>query len=292
MIKIKYYYFFIIIVFIGCSSISNEFDENSIKISTFNIEWLGDGIDDRNPRSEYDYKRIAEVLLDLKADIIGLQEIENIKALEKLIKYMPGYKYYIGETGFIQNPAILYRDTLDIKFVANYEPLAVKPYRTRSALIVYVKKGNFDFYLMNVHFKSTSRADNTEELRLESYELRRKQAEIVRKWADSVIKNSNEQDIMIIGDFNDNPKRQSKILSPIVFRGEFLFLTDNLGSCKNPLWDNIDHIVINRSVFNRFIQGSVYMYNLPSKYEDYELKKISDHCPVSARFNVILPDND
>jgi endonuclease/exonuclease/phosphatase family metal-dependent hydrolase len=290
--KLKIYIILLIIISISCESFRKEYDENAITIATFNIEWLGDGKDDRNPRNEYDYKRIAEILIDLKADVIGLQEVENNLALEKIIKFMPGYKYIVGETGYIQNPAFLYRDTILVKFVQNYKPLAVKANRTRPGLLVYVKKGNFDFYLMNVHFKSTSRADSTEELKLESYALRRKQAEVLRNWSDSLLNYSIEKDIIIIGDFNDNPLRPSKILSPLLFSNNFLFLTDKLGSCKNPDWDNIDHIVINKSVFQRFIQGSVYMYNIPAKYEDYEVKKISDHCPVIAKFNILIPDND
>jgi len=290
--KLKVYIFLLFLILIGCESFRNEYDENAITMATFNVEWLGDGIEDRNLRNEIDYKRIAEVLIDLKADIIGLQEVENDLALEKIIKFMPGYKYIVGETGYIQNPAFLYRDTILVKFVQNYKPLAVKANRTRPGLLVYVKKGNFDFYLMNVHFKSTSRADSTEELKLESYALRRKQAEVLRNWSDSLLNYSIEKDIIIIGDFNDNPLRPSKILSPLLFSNNFLFLTDKLGSCKNPDWDNIDHIVINKSVFQRFIQGSVYMYNIPAKYEDYEVKKISDHCPVIAKFNILIPDND
>ncbi len=290
--KLKVYIFLLFLILIGCESFRNEYDENAITMATFNVEWLGDGIEDRNPRNEYDYKRIAEILIDLKADIIGLQEVENDLALEKIIKFMPGYKYIVGETGYIQNPAFLYRDTILVKFVQNYKPLAVKANRTRPGLLVYVKKGNFDFFFLFVHFKSTSRADSTEELKLESYALRRKQAEVLRNWSDSLLNYSIEKDIIIIGDFNDNPLRPSKILSPLLFSNNFLFLTDKLGSCKNPDWDNIDHIVINKSVFQRFIQGSVYMYNIPAKYEDYEVKKISDHCPVIAKFNILIPDND
>ncbi len=288
-------YVLIIIVSLWISSCNNykvEYDENAITVASFNLEWFGDGIKDRNERSDYDCRRIAELIVDTGADIIGLQEIENKQAMERLMKFLPGYKYMLGETGYIQNPAILYRDTVKVEFVENYQPMVVKKDRTRAGLVVKAKKGNFDFLIMVVHFKSTSRYDSTEQMKIESYELRKLQAKVIRNWADSVYSNTNEKDIIIVGDFNDNPKRESKVLSPITFGGEYLFLTDNLGSCKNPNWDNIDHIVINRSTFKRFVQGSVMMYNSHAKYEDYEVEKISDHCPVLSKFNIILPDND
>lgn len=284
--------FFSLIFILSCNSTQVEYDKDSIKVGTFNLEWFGDGIDDRNQRSDYDIKMIADLIMESGADIIGLQEIENVAAMDRLIKHMPGFKYIIGETGYVQNPAVIYRDSLTVKFIENYQPLAVKPNRTRAGLVVEVKKGNFDFVMMVVHFKSTSRFDSTQQMRQESFELRRQQAIVVKNWADSITTKTKEKDVIIVGDFNDNPKRDTKVLLPLIQSNELMFLSDNLGSCKNPNWDCIDHIVINRSVFQRLIPGSVYMYDVPAKYEDYEVDKISDHCPVYTKFNIMLPDND
>jgi len=281
-----------LVFIISCNSTKVDYDNTTIKVGTFNLEWLGDGIDDRKQRSDYDYKMIADLVKESGADIIGLQEIENATALDKLIKHLPGFKYIVGETGYVQNPAVIFRDSLSVKFVENYQPLAVKPQRTRAGLVVEVKKGNFDFVMMVVHFKSTSRYDNTEELRKESFELRRMQALVVKNWADSITTKTKEKDVIVVGDFNDNPKRDTKVLIPLIQDNQYMFLSDNLGSCKNPKWDCIDHIVINRSVFERLIPGSVYMYDVPAKYEDYEIEKISDHCPVYTKFNILMPDND
>lgn len=291
MIK-KIFLVFSLILIVSCNSTQVEYDSSALKVGTFNLEWFGDGVDDRNQRSDYDVKMIADLMIESGADIIGLQEIENAAAMDRLIKHMPGYKYIIGETGYVQNPAVIFRDSINVKFVENYQPLAVKPNRTRAGLVVEVKKGNFDFVMMVVHFKSTSRFDSTQQLRQESFELRRQQALVVKNWADSITTKTKERDVIIVGDFNDNPKRDTKVLLPIIQSNEFMFLSESLGSCKNPNWDCIDHIVINRSVFERLIPGTVYMYDVPAKYEDYEVDKISDHCPVYTKFNITNPDND
>ncbi len=284
------------IVYINsCNPSTKENDNNDSKviiIGTFNIEWLGDGIDDKINRNEIDYKRIAETISENNVDVIALQEIENKEALRRLLKYLPNYNYIIGNIESKQNTAVVFKKSLKFKFIENYEPLSVKKGRTRAGLVVEGKKGNFDFLMMVVHLKSTSRYDSTDQLRNESYELRAQQAEILKTWADSINNNSSEKDIIIVGDFNDNPLRNTQILYPLYQSNQYVFLTKDLASCKNPYWDCIDHIVINRSVFNRLVQGSLFMYDIHSKYSDLEVSKISDHCPIFCRFDITAKDND
>ncbi len=41
------------------NKLNNNSLNNTIMIGTFNIQWLGDGIDDENPRSESEIQEIA-----------------------------------------------------------------------------------------------------------------------------------------------------------------------------------------------------------------------------------------
>ncbi|GAB1371612.1 endonuclease/exonuclease/phosphatase family protein [Candidatus Kapaibacterium sp.] len=280
------------LVFYSCSKVS--FDKSqTVVVGTFNMEWLGDGNDDRIKRNEKDYQRLAEIIMNLDTDIIGLQEIENEAALKRIMKYLPDYSYFIGNTGYVQNPAVIYKKDISVKFIENYEPLAVEKNRTRSGLVIEAKKGNFDWIMMVVHLKSTSRYDSTDAMRLASFDMRRKQAEVLRNWSDSISKAGKEQDIMIVGDFNDNPTRpKSKNMIPLIENNGFEFLTQNERSCANPNWDMIDHITVNASARNRFLVNSVYMYNIHHAYTKSEIEKISDHCPVLCAFDIVAPDND
>jgi endonuclease/exonuclease/phosphatase family metal-dependent hydrolase len=292
--NLRIYTLFIVVLIIATSCTKVSFDkQQTVVVGTFNMEWLGDGIDDRINRSERDYERLAEVIENTNADVLGLQEIENEVALKRIMKYLPDYGYIIGNTGYIQNPAVVFRKDVEVKFIENYQPLAVVKNKSRAGLVVSVRKGNFDWIMMVVHLKSTSRYDSTQEMRTASYEMRRKQAEILRYWADSITTTTTEQDIIIVGDFNDNPKRpKSQNMQPLVHDESFRFLTEDYTSCANPNWDMIDHIVVNKSAIKRFFVNSQFVYNIYHAYTKSEIEKISDHCPVIVAFDIVTPDND
>lgn len=270
-------------------------DSEHINIATFNIKWLGDGIDDKEPRSNAEYSKIAEVIMDIEADVIGVQEIENAAAIEKLLPYLEDkYAYYVGEEGGEQNCGVIYRKDIELETLGEYMPLAVREDRTRPGFVFKARKGNFDFIAMVVHFKSTSRYDDTDEKRLASFQMRKEQSARAVFWADSIIKNTNERDIFIMGDFNDNPLR-TKTQNLMSFKSYPMlsFITAEMRSCKNPRhWDLIDHIVISREAKYRFIPGSERVFNFHSGLSEKLADAISDHCPVIATFDITKPDND
>lgn len=270
---------------------TNQFNKKELIIGTFNVEWLGDGRNDRKPRNEEDYSRIADVIRDTKADIIGLQEIENKNAIKRILKYLPEYDFAISRMGNAQKLALLYKKNLSIKELGDYKPISIDDKSTRPGLLVYVKAGNFDFYLMVVHFKSTSRWDNTPEKQGRSMYLRKAQTLALRNWADSVLNLRNEMDLIVTGDFNDTPKRKkNNILNEL--NDYFTFLTENEKSCKLPNTYVIDHIIVSDEAYKRVIASSLFVHNLSYKYSNLELQSISDHCPITVKFDLKMPDND
>lgn len=269
-----------------------EFAPDIITISTFNVEWLGDGIQDTKERASWDYKNLAKVISIINADIVALQEVENEKAIQKVLDYLDGYNYFVAEGYGKQNLAILYNNNIELKIVDIYKPLIVEENRTRPGLLIYAKKGNFDFYLMNVHLKSTSSFDDTEELRQKSYELRQKQAMVLNQFLDSILTSQSDRDIFFVGDMNDNPNRKNSNIKFFADDPKVLFLTSYLRSCKNPNWDNIDHIAITPNIEPRLIKTSIRQVNTYELFKPSQAEKISDHCPVVISFDVTLPDND
>ncbi len=267
-------------------------DDTAVKIGTFNIEWLGDGIRDTKPRTEEEYKYVAEAIASTGFEIIGLQEIENNDALNKILKYLPEFKGLVLEKSGNQNLGFIYKNTVSIDTFYYYSPIAIDPSRNRPGLVVHARKGNFDWIMMVLHFKASSKFDDTEEKRMRSLETRMKQAEILSHWIDSVLANSTEQDLIIVGDFNDNPTRKQSALVPLITNKNIRFLTENERSCKNEKWDNIDHIVVSSSAQNRVFIESLIIENHYYKYDEQIAKQISDHCPVGVAFDIVLPDND
>jgi len=169
---------FSIIMSIGLSSCSSIISDQTLSIGTFNIAWLGDGIDDTIQRDESDYKRIADIIQESGVEILCLQEIENSTSLDKLITFIPQYKYMIGKGGRSQNVAVLYKPSVSIDKSYEYLPIAVDPNRNRPGLVFNAKKGNFDCTIMVVHFKSSSRFDSTEALKIQARQMRYKQSEV------------------------------------------------------------------------------------------------------------------
>lgn len=285
--------FLIILGAYSCATNDGQLEPGSLKIATFNMEWLGDGVKDMKPRDSQDYKKLAEIIRNTQADIIAVQEIENATALQKVLAYLPGYSFALSNDEWIQKCGIIYKTGIEAHIVGDYYPIAVKPNRTRPGLVVNFKKDNFDFTMMCVHFKSTSSYDSTDEMRKESYELRKEQSSAVFHWADSILKNSPEKDIIIAGDFNDNPLRKKyNNLASMTTGNELTFLTQELKSCKNEKWDAIDHIVVSESIMKRYLANSDHYFDIYYIYKPYEVKKLSDHCPVIVSFDSGMPDND
>jgi endonuclease/exonuclease/phosphatase family metal-dependent hydrolase len=282
------------VILLSCKS--NKLDEGDpgiLHIGTFNIQWLGDGIDDKKKRDSVDYANTAGVIREMNADIICLQEVENDSAMNLLMPHLPGYKFILGKSGWLLNQGIIYRENIEIESHGDYFPLAVVENRTRPGFWFRAKKNNFDFYGMVVHFKSTSRWDSTDEMRRRSFEIRSEQSEMLDNWADSVLALGGEEDIILIGDFNDNPTRKkSRNLAALLEDNQFDFITKDMKSCANPLWDNIDHIAITKSISERIIPGTMRMIDQKSMLSDEAAEMVSDHCPVVVGINCEMPDND
>jgi endonuclease/exonuclease/phosphatase family metal-dependent hydrolase len=267
-------------------------DPNYITIATLNCEWLGDGINDNNPRSAEDYENLAKVIADTKANLIALQEVENPKALRKILQYLPDYKYICGKGESKQKLAFLYGPDIKIFQFKEYPPLNVEFLTTRPGLLAYCQKGNLDFWIMDVHLKSTSGYDSTFDLKQRSYQLRTRQAEVLNHWLDSIL-SYNEKDIIILGDFNDNPKKKSnQTLDALANNPNIEFQTADFKSCKNHFWNSIDHIIISKNLKKRILAGSLMMLNTYNFYGKENAEKISDHCPVIMSFEVKSPDDD
>ncbi|MBM2815926.1 MAG: endonuclease [Ignavibacteria bacterium] len=278
----------------GCGKISSHHSDNKyLTVATFNVSWLGDGKNDQQVRKEKDYKRIAEIITETGADIIGLQEIENSKALLKVAKYLEGYRFEVGKDGHNQNLAVLYKGNIKLKIIGEYTSLEIERGKNRPGFLLEARKGNFDFIMMIVHLKATSHFDDTEQKKIQSIETRRNQAEVLAHWADSTLKKSKEKDLLIIGDFNDSPLRKNNNTLLSLYKNKHLiFLTEELENCMYKSAYSIDHIIVSRSARNRYIENSRFMLNIFSLLPEKDEAGLSDHCPVIVKFDCIPADND
>lgn len=282
----------VVVLFLGCSSPQGSTDL-TVAVGTFNIEWLGDGVDDMKPRTDQECLLIADIIARSGADVLGVQEIENEDALKRVLRYLEGFDGFVYDAGIKQNVGVVYKKNVEVRLVGPYTALTVGRARLRPGIVVQCKKGSFDWLMMVVHLKSTSRADSTNELRDESRKIRMEQAGLLARWTDSVVAGGSEKDVMIVGDLNDFPgRRQQGTLGPIMESSELTILTSALKSCKTEGWMTIDHVVVSKSANTRVIKGSEHVENIRAFLKPSLADAVSDHCPVIVRFSTQGPDND
>jgi len=272
-------------IIFGCET-SKPLDNKNLTIGTFNMEWLGDGINDNKPRSEADMQQIADIISSSGMEVIAVQEIENDVALARVVAKLNNFKFKISKNRGKQKNAIIYKDYINVKEIGEYEPLSLKN-ETRSGYVLNVGKNNYNVLVMVVHLKSTSHYDSTEELRQRSRLMRSEQAQIISNWADSLILKEKVKELIVIGDFNDYPSRKNnQTLQAIVENPNLHFLSEEYRSCKEPLWYGIDHIVASGYTKERYVPNSFFIYDFNSMLTKSEAEKISDHCPISIQLDI------
>jgi hypothetical protein len=75
-------------------------------IGSFNIKWFGS--EGPNPRNEENIRDVAQVIQNTGAALLGLGEIGDAAMMDRLVRYLPGYKYVLGTSGRGQKCAMLW----------------------------------------------------------------------------------------------------------------------------------------------------------------------------------------
>lgn len=282
-----------------------------LTIATFNLEFYGDE-DEANNRDYGEYgtnlrrgnadltNRLAALVAG--ADIIGLQEIENQRALDNFVAALnaqsPGRRYegFIDDSVGPQDIALVW----DAAAVTARHPGAIdRRFRTvardgdwavhfaRLPITADFTRHGVDFSVLVVHLKAKS-DDGTGE----SEFRRAAECERLLDWLDAQHRRGAPEHCLIIGDFNDvyDPDGKDTELDPLVdaaFNGRLRFLTADFAAPEQFTWSGsihghllrktIDHIIIPPVLFEHYVEGScrALMRTDP---------RLSDHHPVFADF--------
>ncbi|RPI68735.1 MAG: endonuclease/exonuclease/phosphatase family protein, partial [Ignavibacteriae bacterium] len=76
---------------------------------------MGDGINDRMVRSDADHLRIADIIIKTGADVLGVQEIENDRALKLVLRYLDGYDGFLTEGGSQQRVGVIFKKGVKVE---------------------------------------------------------------------------------------------------------------------------------------------------------------------------------
>lgn len=170
----------------------------SLKVATWNIEHLRDGIGEgNNPRTQTDFDRLRGYADVLDADVIAFQEIENLAAAQRV--FSPAkYQIFIEERNDTQRNGFAVRNGLPVVRHLDVSALNVTG-DLRHGVDITVTVGSTDLRLLSVHLKSfcfdkrlTTSTDACRKLNL--------QVSILEVWIDA--RAAEETPFIVLGDFN------------------------------------------------------------------------------------------
>ncbi len=187
----KTYVLLALLLFTACGPQPAE-----IKIATYNIYWLDDGI------SEARKQRLQTVIEELDADIIGFQEIQSQSALENILP-----KDYtismLDDPDELQELALAVRPPFEVTNLKMIFPEEVNDNafpKKRDLLQAYVEGYGRRLIVFVHHAKSRSGG------RIKTAPRREASATMIMRYLTSRVKYDN---IVLLGDFNDNPDDRS-----------------------------------------------------------------------------------
>ncbi len=179
------------------------------KVASYNVQNL---FDDKNQGTEYNEytlnkhnwtKRMseiklnhtAEIICELDADILGLQEVENNRVLEKLLKVLKrvGCQYRYSAISHKKNSTIHVALISKLPIKSSHDIQVSYSPRVRNILEAKLDINGIDLTIFVNHWKAKSRR---------GFESKRiKYAKALKKRINSISSNS---EYIILGDFNSN----------------------------------------------------------------------------------------
>ena len=259
-----------------------------VRLATWNLHDLFDEVDDPYndkviPTEKLNAKltAITECLVDMDADIVGVQEVENKEVLGRLAK-LAGFKYYeLVEGNDIKrgiDVGVLSR--IPIKNVVSHteDMLGKAPLFSRDCLEVHFDHPTNLVLLVN-HFKSMN---GNQQAQMRSNKKRVKQAKRVLEIAQSL----EDFPVAIVGDLNSNP--DSETLYPLLRNPG---INDSMVSIpkakritfsKGELHSALDYILLNNKLEACRVSNTCRIIN------DEKAAAASDHFPVCVDLDLSL----
>lgn len=244
--------------------------QNHIKIASFNIRFFS--IENRDTE---DFEYIAKILS--KFDVIAIQELEDVEALERTMQFMRGYSYKVSDKVGRERYAFVYnkrvRPLEEGRIYGSGGKFIRDPYYAT------FRAGNFDFTLITVHI-----------LYGESEEARRPEVRELAKVYEYIQgKDPSENDIILLGDFNLPPTDEAFMdLKSIPSMIHLVKSPEKTTISDKSLLDNIWF----QRKYVREYSGRYGVYEFDRNFRSKrQARRISDHRPVWAEFKINRDDD-
>ena len=260
-------------------------------------------------------KNMARVIKDMKVDILGICEVENISVIEDLVN-MPdiknsGYKivHYDSPDKRGVDVGLIYDPKKFIVLCSNSHRLTIEnnpDFKTRDQLVVSGLLGGEKVSVIVNHWPSRLGGES------QSSYLREAAAALTKSIADSCIKDDPQTKVIIMGDMNDDPtnksckvvlgakKKAKEVKEGGYFNTMWMHYDKGIGTLQfRGDWNLFDQIIISENLLNadqgklKFSKSEIfnkdYLINQEGTYKGYPkrtfaagvfLNGYSDHFPT------------
>lgn len=256
--------------------------EETLDIVTWNIEWFP-----KEGTTTMD--SVATIIQSLDAEVIALQEIDNIYLFNQMMDEVEGFSgLYIPEWN--EGLMYIYNDSKveikDLYYIFENSWFEFP----RAPLVLELKYNSVDYVLINNHLKCCGdgnlNLNNSDDEETRRYDAMNKLYEYVEY-------NFPDENVILLGDLNDrldDPEDDNVFQTFIDDQENYLFTDIYIaqGSTSNwsyPSWpSHLDHIMISDELFDAFGQlnsiiTTIKVDDYMDSFWEYE-NKVSDHRPV------------
>ncbi|HPO50160.1 MAG TPA: endonuclease/exonuclease/phosphatase family protein [Spirochaetota bacterium] len=249
-----------------------------VKIASWNIANLS------NSKSDYELTKISSIVG--RYDLIAVQEVNDTLVLERIKALIPDYDYVatdgkVGSGGYAEYYCYFYKKSAINFEGASYLWNDESDWFVREPFIADFKAGNFSFTMINIHILY---GNNETERRVEIQKL----DDVIE---DILIKNPDEKDLILVGDFNFS----SDDIGWEVSRIGYTHTVDP--TMKTTIkdvssYDNLWYNPVYTKEFKELYE--IYKFDEEIYLGDYSLaeREVSDHRPIGGIFIVNQVDAD
>ena len=272
---------------------------SNLVVTSWNVEHLAyPSSDGCKPRNEQELKKLREYVRSLGSDIVALQEVASIRAVEQIFS-KDMWQIYIsdrtdsetylcresGRTSTQQKVAFAVKKGLSVNRLNTFSELGLNINGLRHGLELEVETPFGTTTLLNVHMKSGCFVDDYSRADTEACKLLAKQAPILDRWIEK--KEKQNSPYVVLGDFNHRLSAPYNRLTRELTSNRdktassLINSTAGLIGCHPYYPAPIDHIWIGKFDTNVNKAASV----MP--FEDMLPKAmLSDHCAVSLQLSL------
>lgn len=256
---------------------------DTLKIATWNIEHLRDGVDEPpSRRTEDQFKRLRQHAERLDADVIAVQEVENDGALARV--FDPArYDFFVSDRNHAQRTGFAVRKWISAKRHPDLATLGVGG-RLRHGVDIEISTGGQSVRLLSIHLKSFCFESSVTSPSTNHCTKLALQVPALEGWIDA--RAAEAVPFAVLGDFNrrfDAPGEDfwQEIDDGLPMGLELYRATAGRKAACNggryPLF--IDHIIYDRLASRLIVPGS---------FEElvYSGSQLSDHCPIAVTLDV------